>query len=172
MAQLQNPEINPTNAQTQTKPAGNTKLSKAIEAANELVAPLILPENSAYALDPLLKVRFTEYILEPNEKIIFITKQSKLGNPIPSLVAFTDKKIVMGKPSILHFLGIKSLAFKAADLIKYTEIRDLSIKRGMYLRSVFVKIPGAEPVEINGMKSNDADLILKFVMKILEYLEG
>ena len=149
-----------------------TKLSKAIKVANELVAQSILPENSCYAMDPLLRTRLKEYILEPDEELLFLTKQSKLSNPIPALFVFTNKKIVIGRPSILHFLGVKSLAFTGADLIKYTEIRDLSIKRGAYLRSVYIKIPGAQPIEINGMKSADADLMLKFVMKIVEYLEA
>jgi len=118
----------------------------------------------------LLRSRLTEYILEPDEKLLFLTKQSKLNNPNPNLFVFTDRKIIMGIPSILHFLGIKSLAFKKSDLIKYTEIKDLSIKRGLYLRTVFLNVIG-KPIEIRGMSPGNADLILKFVMKIAESLE-
>ena len=172
MAELQNHGDDLPDIKNKVKSFETTKLSKAIKAANELVAPLILPENSCYAMDSLLKARLKEYILEPDEQLLFLAKQSKLNNLVPKIFVFTDKKIITGQPSILHFLGIKSLAYTGADLIKYTEIRDLSIKRGLHLRSLFIKIPGSEPMEIRGMSSENADLILKFVMKIVEYLEG
>lgn len=156
---------------SQIAPAKTTKLSQAIKVANELVTPMMLPDNSCYALDPLLRARLKKYILEPDEELLFFAKQSKLYKLVPNLFVFTDKKIVIGKPSILHVFGIKSLAIRETDLIKYTEIRDLSLKRGMYLRSVSMKIAGSE-FEIKGMTLENADLILKFLMRILEYLES
>jgi hypothetical protein len=102
MAELQNPSGNGSDTKNQVKSSETTKISKATKVANQLVAPLILPENSCYTLDPLLRARLKEYILEPDEQLLFLTKQSKLKNLIPNMLLFTDKKIVMGKPSILH----------------------------------------------------------------------
>jgi len=156
---------------TQIKPGENTKLAKALEAAKQEISTLILPEDSIYALNPVLKARLKKLTCEHDEEIIFVVAQSKLHGLNPGFIVFTDKKIVLAEPSIMHFLNIQLMAFKSFDFIQYVRITDLSAKRGMYMRSLFIKISGGETKEISGIKPSDVELILKFMLKVVEYLE-
>lgn len=151
--------------------AETTKLSKAIETARKVIDPSVLPkENFIGSLNPLIKDRLEEFLLEPNEDVVFIVRQSMLRNPIPALLIFTDKKIIITQPSIMHFFGIKHMALKSANVVEYARISDLKGKRGLYLRTVTLVILGAPVVEIDGIRRVNAELVIKFLPKVLEEL--
>lgn len=158
-------------SENQVKPDEPTKLSKAIEMAKKLVDPSVLPkEDFIGALDPLLKARLKEFLLGPDEDVVLIVRQSLLRNPIPALLIFTNKKIIIAQPSIMHFFGIKHMAIKSSNVVQYNRISDLKGKRGLFLRTISLIILGAPIVEIEGIRRVNAELVLKFLSKVLEVL--
>jgi hypothetical protein len=163
---------NNSNIKGRTRPMDTTRLSKAIEKARETLDPSVLAKKQINVLDRSLKARIKEYVLAPNEEILFMIRQSRLHDPIPELIIFTNEKIVVAQPSVMHLFGITSLAFKTANFIQYTRITDLTVKRGLYLRSIFIKIIGSDVTEIEGLKKADADLAIRFILDIVECLEG
>ena len=110
----------------QAKPEVTTELSGAVELAKRRIDSSILPRNHFInALDPLSRTRLGEFLLEPEEEVVFVVRQSRLHKLIPALLIFTNRKIAIVQPSIMHLLGIEQLAFNSAKLIPYTKINDL-----------------------------------------------
>ena len=159
---------------TQTPQSDPTsKLEQAIKVARECVDSLILPDNSIYVIDSIIMKRISETVLETDEEVIFIVRQSKMHDPIlQDIILVTNRKIAIAEPSVWHLLKIKSMALKTSDLIQYTKINEISSDRGLHLYSIEIKIAGSEPTNIEGITREDSELLTKFVQRVVEYLEG
>lgn len=158
-----------TDAKSQVKSGENARLARAISEATKEIRPLILPEDSIYTLSKTLDARLKKLALEPGEEVIFMVKQSKLRGLNPGFIIFTNKKIILAQPSVMRFLG-DLMAYKSLDFLQYTKIVEVSGKRGTYMRTLSIKVAG-ETKEIPGIKPQDSELILKFMLKVTEYLE-
>lgn len=150
----------------------SNKLETAIQEGIKLISNEILPEESIYAIESDILQKLQSSVIEPDENVIFMIRQSKFHNILaPEIILITNRKIVMTQPSILHYLNIKSMSIKSSDFLQYNKINSIESNRGLLLRSIVMAVAGAQDeVEIHGLRRREAELFVKFVQRVSESL--
>ena len=107
------------------------------------------------------------------ETIIFVVVESRLSDLfLPEINVVTNRKVLIAKPSIFSYLGMKSMALRNTYYVNYTKINDLELKKSLYLRSIEIAIAGSlDGVKIEGLRVKDAELLAKFVERVVSFLE-
>ncbi len=144
----------------------DTKTEEAIERVEKV------HQDYAYVLGRKYAHIMREY-LEPEEKVVLGARQSHFVSLSPAILLATSKKLVFLKPSFWR-LYTGHIIFKVSNIqfISYRTIMDISFTRGRHLASISIKTLNGGTIGVNGLKINDAKLLLSFVEEVVESIEG
>jgi hypothetical protein len=147
----------------------DTKTEAVVESAVKRLYP---DPSNAYRLGKRYLVILKEY-LEPEEWIAIGARQSRLVSLSPSVLLGTNKKLMLCNPSFWR-LYTGHVLFKVSNIqfIPYNTIISVSFTRGMYLSSINIKTLAGGTVDVNGLKINEAKLLIRLIEDVIEHISG
>jgi G:T-mismatch repair DNA endonuclease (very short patch repair protein) len=141
------------------------KTDAAVERA---VKRVYHDSGNAYRLGKKYSRIMKEY-LEPGEIVVLGARQSRLVSLSPSILLATNRKLVFLNPSFWR-LHTGHVVFRVSNgqFIPYHTIISVSLARGRYLSSMDIKTLGGGTINVNGLKINEAKLLLSFIEDVIE----
>lgn len=110
--------------------------------------------------------------LDENEKVLFVTRQTK--NPLrpggsiftPNAIIVTDKKLILRNPSAL---GLR----QKLEYYSYDKIIDVKLERGVLSAALEINVPGSfKDARIDAISKDDAEQILRIMQEGIKKAKG